>query len=209
MPRYNLSLDWLENEAKALIEAYELRFGAIDAPPVPFELIAERYLGLTCHICNLNTELGIDGLAAIAPKKGVIFIDEGCIGTPAYSFTLCHEIAHYRLHRQQRLFLSSQKSLDSSQGRNHWHLRERIPKLERQADRFAAAFLMPQRLLAPRASRHALDDPQTVRGEVYRLARLFDVSLTAMTYRLHALGLLSSSGVQKVLTKGSTSAYTP
>lgn len=88
------------------------------------------------------------------------------------AFSLAHELAHVRLHQ---------------------HLDEFNDLHEKEADAYAACFLMPIRLLrlAPAFSRFLRAETQgAMSQEVSALAQRFGVSRSAMTYRLCSLGVL-------------------
>jgi Zn-dependent peptidase ImmA (M78 family)/DNA-binding XRE family transcriptional regulator len=79
-------------------------------------------------------------------------------------FDAAHELGHLVLHR---------------------HAAPNGREAEREADAFASAFLMPRGSVLAHAPRFATLE------QLIRLKRLWTVSLSALTYRLHALRLLS------------------
>ena len=95
-------------------------------------------------------------------------------------FTVGHEIGHWILHAEA---LRS-GTLSMFDGERIW-CRDGSPHpVERQAEMFSAALLMPRDLVRaalPSASWHGW-------GPVYRLADAFVVSVTAMKIRLEKLG---------------------
>lgn len=92
-------------------------------------------------------------------------------------FDLAHELGHLVMHAHQPLNRDARSSADDD--------------LERQADRFAAEFLMPAEALLPRSSR----EPAV--PEILELKRNFHVSAMAMAKRLHALGRASEWAYRK------------
>lgn len=84
-------------------------------------------------------------------------------------FTIAHELGHYFLHsRLGEIKLKANRSED-------------IDEAEREANSFAAAFLMPEKKLR---KIYAEKD-----GNISALAEAFKVSLTAMNWRCINLGL--------------------
>lgn len=96
-------------------------------------------------------------------------------------FTIAHELGHHFLHLTETTDVDIVEKVDL--------FRATIPvegaaissrTNEIQANQFAAALLMPKTLL---------QEAYTNAKEVFSLARLFNVSEEAMSYRLHGLGL--------------------
>ena len=79
-------------------------------------------------------------------------------------YDAAHELGHLLLHRH-----------GSPQGR----------EAEREADIFAGAFLMPKASVIARSPRFASVD------DLVRLKRIWNVSVAALNYRLHEVGMLS------------------
>lgn len=108
-------------------------------------------------------------------------------------YTIAHEISHYILHKDK-----SSVFLDKSfqvQSRSNVHFRsqasknsEEVQKMEREANALAAALLMPSHLMAKETKK--IDFDLGSEKAIKYLARLFDVSTQAMTYRLSNLGYL-------------------
>lgn len=177
-------VDEIEARAAALLHRCAPSLGPIVAPPVPYELIADC-LGLSIQPAPLAAAVpGV--LGAIAFSRRLILIDVGCVGRPPYAFTVCHELGHWELHRQ--LGLAPPLPLPESVTGGAVDIVCRSGErgaIEREADRFAAALLMPEDLV--RAAAHGLDagDPLVVEA----LADRFGASRTAMQIRLDTLGL--------------------
>ncbi|HZR32721.1 MAG TPA: XRE family transcriptional regulator [Terriglobales bacterium] len=79
-------------------------------------------------------------------------------------YDAAHELGHLLLHRHS-----------SPQGR----------EAEREADIFAGAFLMPKASVIARSPRFAVID------DLIRLKRIWNVSVAALNYRLHEVGMMS------------------
>lgn len=99
-------------------------------------------------------------------------------------FTIAHEIAHYILHeKESNLFIDKTekilfRNLNSSTG-------EIIQ--EREANAFAAAVLMPKKLIIEEVHK---TKTETKKNFIQKLSKKFDVSEQAITIRLNNLGLI-------------------
>jgi len=155
----------------------------IKKPPVPVEEIA-RFYGI--EICQLRGSSDIFGAILRTNRKVIIAIN------PAQHlnrqrFTIAHELGHYFCHPNEaehvdRDFRISWRNLDSSKGVN-W--------TEIEANRFAAALLIPDEFLRRDLSRVSHFDQPTIT----RLASRYKVSPVAMKFRLSNLGLLPAEFV--------------
>ena len=98
-------------------------------------------------------------------------------------FTIAHEIGHFLLHsKTQPIFID--KTPTTVYFRNSVSTTGEILK-EREANAFAAALLMPQALIAQEIGHISGRDVEQV---ITELARKFDVSDQAMSFRLSNLG---------------------
>jgi Zn-dependent peptidase ImmA (M78 family) len=150
--------------------------------PVPIDRVA-RGLNLKTEASVLGDD--ISGLLVVEKKRGAL----GYNSTHArvrQRFTIAHEVGHYVMHvknsTQLRLFIDRYVAFrdDESSAGNDWK--------EVEANAFAAALLMPARLVREEIKKHQLDlDDEDDLGA---LAKQFHVSTSAMSYRLVNLGLL-------------------
>jgi Zn-dependent peptidase ImmA (M78 family) len=99
-------------------------------------------------------------------------------------FTIAHEIAHYLLHeKKSTLFIDKSekvlfRNLSSSTGEiSH----------EREANAFAAALLMPKKLILQEIQKVKTDNKEVF---IQKLSKKFDVSEQAITIRLNNLELI-------------------
>lgn len=149
--------------------------------PVPVEEIAQR-LGLRLQRSVLGDDVAGVLLLEEDQQTGVIGVNVSQAPV-RQRFTIAHEIAHFVLHRNtlpifiDRQFLTPYfaafRSRASSTGED---------RLEREANAFAAALLMP----APDVRRALAEIGGNVTDEeaIEQLARHFDVSRQAMTFRV-------------------------
>jgi hypothetical protein len=136
----------IERRVNLLLTDYQIRFGAIESPPIPVEHILEKYLHLRLEFDDLRTRGLGDVHGATIRETRQVFIDERL--EPAehpqmegrYNFTIAHEIGHWDLHKQ----VADVHSI----GRNHNPAEVgSYAELEWQADKFASYLLMPSRML--------------------------------------------------------------
>lgn len=148
--------------------------------PVNVEKVAEK-LNATVLYDDLEDEVS----GFLLKEKGVATI---AVNQHHYTnrqrFTLAHECGHLVLHADQgdRLWVDKAyffRDANSSTG-------DQLAEI--QANRFAAALLMPEELI-----RSALEDAAIISDiDIFRLAVRFEVSEQAMTLRLISLGLIES-----------------
>ena len=169
--------------------------------PVPVEDIAEHYLGYQIDFVN-------EGLFSDPEILGGIDFDENKIYVNAsvedhdgrYAFTIAHEIGHHVLHRHAYLKenLEGEKEILCRDARNK-------PRIELEADRFAAALLMPAQsvrdILSQVNSSQKVKTIGQARGlanKIIKEGELNNVSNTAMVNRLIDLKVISDYiGYQK------------
>jgi len=150
----------------------------IKRPPVPVEDIPSFY---NIEVCQLRGSSDIFG--AILRSNGKVLIAINPAQHPnRRRFTLAHELGHYFCHPHaaehvDRDFRISWRNSESSTGIN-WK--------EVEANKFAAALLMPEECLHRDLNRVATFDQPTIK----HLASRYRVSPVAMRFRLGNLGLL-------------------
>lgn len=152
----------------------------IDTTPVPVEDIV-RKLDLRLKESDLGQD--ISGVLVIKNGIGTIGINEND-GSLRKRFTIAHEIGHYILHRTSGdLFIDKTKvhyrDSNSSKGEDY---------KEMEANSFAAAILMPQKLVVAEILKGNID--LTDENDIKDLASRFGVSSIAMTYRIANLDLI-------------------
>ncbi len=229
----------IEWQAQSLLKSYQVSYEKISEPPVPIEDIMVRYLGLRLEIDDFTRnkyfgEIGAQILGYIDIRNKAIFINEQLdpLMNPAahegrFYFTLAHECGHFCLHQD----LFEEFALQGGFFEDTKELRPAIlcrhpddevamrPFIQQQADKFAAALLMPQPLVSaawiqqfgsdmPKTEQalveqstsllYSLDYRQGLQEAIRPLAQRFKVSITAMRIRLQAMGLIVD-GAQAML----------
>lgn len=159
-----------------------LRFGG-NKGFVDVEEIA-KFLGLEIR----EHDLGVN-------VSGVLFVENG-IGTiginPEQSlvrrrFTLAHEIGHFILHRFDKDLFVDEKNFKVFK-RDHKSSTGQL-KQEREANAFAAALLMPKKLLIEKIDSKNFDLGDENGNIISDLSDEFKVSTQAMTFRISNLNL--------------------
>ena len=191
--------DWMkpaviEANAGKLLDEYMARFGVIASPPIPIEHLIEAHLELTIDWDDVPASADGVILACIDPRTRTLRMNasqrrhfEDYIGTE--SFTFAHEAGHWRLHicegegTQLGLFDDIQSEVFLCRGCAKGKPRDR---LEWQADRFAAAMLMPPNMVRDHVKRMDVYSWPNL----YRMRDAFGVTITALRVRLEELGLL-------------------
>lgn len=159
--------------------------------PIPVEAWIEGPLKIKFGFADLSS-VGADCLAVARPKLREILISEALVNQEVrFRFTAAHELGHVLLHA--RLGDEFRESPDRD------YVERRI---EREADRFAAAFLMPLSIVCKEMTRACQShgnqpdvllarirngeaDSRALFGSVIlpHLSRRFGVSLSAAAYR--------------------------
>jgi len=164
-----------QEEAERLIKLYALE------PPIDVMALAER-LGINVQIRPFEDNLS--GLVVAANEEAV---EEAVIGVNSnharvrQRFTIAHEIGHFVLHKSEKKFFVDEAS--------HFFRESHSPAeaaLEREANAFAAALLMPEAAVRELAGDYVdIHDEAAIR----RLAREFAVSPQALMIRVSNLQL--------------------
>jgi hypothetical protein len=162
--------------AHAVRERYLDLFGG-EGVPVPVEAIAEDLLGLRIE---QSWEVDCSGILLPAERRIVLNASEAMHGdTPIqrHRFTIAHEIGHWVCHclegRAHAPEPSYCRPVDLTKAADR--------TLEREANVFAAELLMPE---------PAVREAWEKFGELERCAAHFDVSPTAMQWRLYSFRLM-------------------
>lgn len=156
-----------------------LKESNITEPYIEVEKVA-RDQGLVVGAADLGED--ISGVIVVKNGKGKIGYNPNDI-EERRRFTIAHELGHYLLHRDQ---------MDMFVDKAYYALRDKNSskgeyKMEREANAFAAALLMPRSLLVNEIKKTNFDlaDEKSLN----QLARKFKVSTQAMSFRLANLNI--------------------
>ena len=185
--------DLIEEAADHLLDKYRDFAGSFNLP-VPVESIAEHFLGYDLEITDEGLFADPSFLGGISFETNTIFVNASIEDHEGrYTFTIAHEIGHHVLHKE----LYDELIADRSQ--ILCREEKQKPLIERQADRFAAALMMPRYILSDEVQRFSQKMPRTL-GEALRLANYLknesgfkNVSISAVVNRLKDLGLIHQS----------------
>jgi hypothetical protein len=176
-----------ETAAAALLEKAGL---AVDTPPIDVHHLAEEVEGRDVQEhADLTAVEGAPALPAGVTLSGLLIPATRRVWVNALEaqrsggrrrFTIAHELGHWCLHSSDadahaRFCRSDEVGVDDEAA-------AAARAIEREANRFAAALLMPAELVRAEAPRHHLN--------VKVLADRFGVSVPAMQVRLESLRLI-------------------
>lgn len=143
--------------------------------PIDPKICADR-LGVNVEASVLDDD--ISGLF-VADNNEYFIIYNDNESNVRQRFTIAHELGHYLLHKDSKLFVDrKQRALY----RNAVSATGEVLR-EREANSFAAALLMPEKLIEEEVWNLTEED-----DIVYTLADKFGVSKLAMSFRLSNLG---------------------
>lgn len=179
---------WVEARAGVILEGVPDYIWNGEELPVPVEKIVSNTFGLLIREVEDMTEapgLGeerstnVSGLLLTGPGEIWVNAAEARQWEGRKRFTICHELGHYVIHQdslEPTVFCRRIEVVDEAEP---GPVVDPRAELEREADAFAAALLMPAALVSAR--RVALDD------DLAALCADFGASEKAMRYRLQAV----------------------
>jgi hypothetical protein len=133
-------------------------------------------------------------MAAIIPSERKIIMNESCkelfeekIGT--MNFTMAHELGHWVLHVTDKLNIQGLLDLKNEIPTFYCRSKTKKPPEEYQADMFAGSLLMPKPTLQKVIANLKVNG-QIQLKQLYILAPMLKVSISALKVRLNQLGLL-------------------
>ena len=155
----------------------------IDELPIPVDKIASR-LGAVISYEPFEGKGDLSGMLVRDKNRAVIGINSAH-PLVRQRFSIAHEIGHLRLHRGD-VFVDQavrfNRDVKSSLA---------VDQQEIEANQFAAALLMPQKLVAEAVKKRILKKPNISESAlIAELASEFKVSAKAMEFRLTNLGVV-------------------
>ncbi|HEU5402572.1 MAG TPA: ImmA/IrrE family metallo-endopeptidase [Terriglobales bacterium] len=167
----------IEREARKLLEA-----NAVTRAPVPVEQLANAL-----HI-DVRFSAGSEDVSGALIRNGesVVIAVNSSQHENRQRFTIAHELGHYLLHKGTKLHFDEDFRINYRDATSS----DATKREEVEANGFAAALLMPQRILMRdwlRLERNDKEIPETIRT----LANRYRVSHKAMELRLVNLGFIS------------------
>jgi Zn-dependent peptidase ImmA (M78 family)/transcriptional regulator with XRE-family HTH domain len=174
----------MQGEALAAAVRQQAGIADGDLPPEPEDFAAWVEEALGIDVCIAPLPNGLDGLALRSGRLRLALISSGIAAT-RQRFTLAHEVCHLASGDAQDLTVDED-------------VFGRRTAEERRANAFAAAFLMPVRAIRGAAEGKELDEDLVV-----GLLGRFRVSLDALAFRLHNIGVVNAGGRDRVRTMSS------
>jgi len=182
----------IECAVERLLDAYDASVQPVTFP-IPIESIAEHLLGYDLEITDEGLFASGDVLDGISFETNTIFVNASIEDHDGrYAFTVALDIGHHELHRD----LYIEHVLDHSDILCR-EVSEK-PLIEKQADRFAAALLVPRSLIQSSTVLTTAHTPCRTLPEALELATtlksklgLANVSLSALVNRLKDLGYVN------------------
>ena len=172
-------------ECCEIAEQIRREYNPENLSPFPYQNITADKQDLSLKISNFDGDIdSISGATIYYPDKNIfdILINSNKPRTRQH-FTIAHELGHYFLHQE---ILKNEKIIIDDDNIDSQRVLYRIDnaernKIETEANNFAATLIMPEDLVKDAWRR--LEDIQ-------ECAKIFNVSLIAMTIRLERLGLV-------------------
>jgi Zn-dependent peptidase ImmA (M78 family) len=182
---YYKELDEARRKARELAREI-IRERDIDQPPINVEDIAHAH---AIEILRHRFEGPESGFALRDNNRRFIGVNTQT-SRRRQRFTIAHELGHLLLHKGKQIIVD--------QAVLRVDLRNRVSSMgtdieEIEANTFAAALLMPERIVSRYVTRSIQTNGDISReGLIVELAKTFDVSAEAMGYRLINIGILTA-----------------
>ena len=158
------------------------------------ESIAEHLLKYDLEITDQGLFADPSFLGGISFETNTIFVNASIEDHEGrYTFTIAHEIGHHVLHKDMYDELISDRSQIMCREE------KKKPLIERQADRFAAALMMPRQTITAEVNRLVHVGPKSLGGALKLASQLQstsgfrNVSVAALVNRLKDLNLIHDS----------------
>lgn len=169
----------IKKEASTLISKFK-----ITQPPIPIIEIAKQ---LSLDVLEYNFGDSASGVLVVENNIGTIGFNPSD-SEVRQRFTIAHELGHYILHKKsenEKLFVDKYFLVKYRNSKNYSSAEF---KHEQEANTFAAELLMPEELVYAELAKADYSD-LSESGLIEELARVFNVSPLAMTYRLSNLNI--------------------
>jgi Zn-dependent peptidase ImmA (M78 family) len=146
--------------------------------PIQVDKVAS-YLGIKIYPVKLPDD-DISGVLDVRSEP-IILINNNHV-PHRQRFSIAHELGHFQLHHISGIIHVDKKSYYRDERSS-----EGLDEIEIAANKFAAALLMPEEFVRQELAKHE-DFIDLNEDLVVSLARKFDVSATAMGFRIQNLG---------------------
>jgi Zn-dependent peptidase ImmA (M78 family) len=172
---------------RALAEEYASKYNPARISPFPYEHVMQAHDDLKLYFTELDDPL-VSGVILFKDDEFNILIN---IAKPStrQNFTVGHELGHYFLHkdilRADQGIIDGDDTLDGSKilyRKDGIKDNALVIQVEKEANNFAASLIMPSALVY-----RVWEATQSIE----ECARIFTVSVVAMSVRLTELGMIS------------------
>ena len=195
----------IEERALSLLHDFYLRPVTNLDIPIPVERIAEQHLNYEIDIVEEAPPLNDDILGGILFIERIIQVTSSVSDHEGrYNFTIAHEIGHHVLHRQHYL-----EQKPTTPRPTLCRQIDQKPAAEKQADRFAAALLMPAHTLTNAVTESGLKkqsakatsvyDARNIADQVRKVGNFSNASNTAVLNRMIDLQYITKLPYQNAL----------
>jgi Zn-dependent peptidase ImmA (M78 family) len=173
-------VDQAEERAAAV-----LADAGVSAPPVPVETIASA-LGAELAFAPFEGE--VSGMLVRGEDRTTVIGVNSAHANTRQRFTVAHELAHLVMHPGITMFIDRSVRVNWRDGQSNLD--------EVEANAFAAQLLMPRDMVVEQVKKViAAREQITPDALARRLAKSFQVSPQAMSYRLENLGIVDPAGL--------------
>lgn len=168
------------------------------------KLINSKVTSILRSLSEIHLPIKIEEIAKLRGVKvipyplgedvsGLLSIEDGQ-GTIGYNqtepkirrrFTIAHELGHYELHKDKSDLFVDKQFIYRSEKSKSTAINQ---KMEQEANAFASFILMPTELVRKEVDKIQLDLGSE--EAIKELAKIFEVSTTAMSIRMASLGFL-------------------
>jgi len=149
--------------------------------PIQIEELA-KHRGL--KVVTYPLEDDVSGVLAIKNGEGTIGVNQN-ESKSRRRFTIAHELGHFELHRDKSDLFVDKQFIYRSKTSGHTPANQ---QMEQEANFFASAILMPSDKVRNEVDKIKLD--LASEEAIAELAKIFEVSTTAMSIRISSLGFL-------------------
>jgi Zn-dependent peptidase ImmA (M78 family)/DNA-binding XRE family transcriptional regulator len=174
------------DQAEDLALDLRQRLGVGAGPIADIFVLAEMDMGIRLFLQNLPSKIA--GVFAYQEDVGACILINVAHPQERRAWTCAHEIAH---------FLTTRQAVDVD-----WVGRGERSIVERFADRFAAAFLMPASSVRLKFHEIYEEGGKFSARNIVFLARAFNVSVEALARRLEQLNLIPNGTFESLLDRG-------
>jgi len=178
-----MSKDYIIKIAEEIAE----RFNPDGLAPFPFDKIQNAIDNLNIFIASLESSMSGATVYDINRDDFKILVNKNKSDSRQY-FTIAHELGHYFLHKKllhdQKMIIDTDDAMNVTGG-----ILYRLDgdsannRIEAEANYFAATLIMPEKLVSK---------AWEITRDIQECARIFKVSVSAMSIRLEYLNLISS-----------------